>query len=403
MASSEAMEATLTPPPATSEAAEPDYDADDHRVTPLELFFDLVFVFAFTQVTALMADHTTWEGLGQGMLVLAAVWFAWAAYSWLTNEVDAEAIESRLTVFTVMAAMLIAAMAIPGAFGGNALAFAIAYLIVRVSHIALFAQASRHVGAREAILRLAPTAIGGASLLVLAAAFDGLAQAGLWCLALLIDYGGPYAFGVEGYSVSPGHFAERFGLIVIIALGESIVAVGAGATGLPLDAPIIIAAVAGVVIAAGLWWTYFDVVAWLTQRRLTEARGLERNKMGRDVYSYLHLPMIAGIVLLALGIKKVLGHTGAPLDIVPAVALCGGVALYLLAHVAIRLRNIHSIAGRRLLAAAILLALIPAATEIDALVSVIVVALVVIGLVAWDTHVYGESRERVRAEAQAAG
>jgi low temperature requirement protein LtrA len=396
------MEATLAPPPLTPADDGTDYDADDHRVTPLELFFDLVFVFAFTQVTALMADHTTWEGLGQGMLVLGAVWFAWAAYGWLTNEVDAEANVSRLTVFTVMGAMLIAAMAIPGAFGDNALAFAIAYLVVRVLHIALFAQASRHVGAREAILALAPTAIGGPALLILASAFDGAIQAGIWCVALAIDYSGPYIRGVEGFSVSPGHFAERFGLIVIIALGESIVAVGAGATGLPLDAPIIIAALAGVVIAAGLWWTYFDVVAWLTQRRLTEARGLERNKMARDVYSYLHLPMIAGIVLLALGIKKILGHTGEPLETVPAVALCGGVALYLLAHVAIRLRNIHTIAGRRLLAAGILLAMIPVATEIDALATILVVAVVVIALVAWDTHVYGEARDRVRAEAEAA-
>jgi low temperature requirement protein LtrA len=397
------MEATIGPPVPPEPAEEPDFDADDHRVTPLELFFDLVFVFAFTQVTAMMSDNPTWEGLGQGMLVLGAVWFAWAAYSWLTNEVDAEAVASRLTVFTVMAAMLIAGLAIPGAFGGDALAFGIAYLIVRTCHIALFAQASRHVGAREAILRLAPTAIGGASLLVIAAAFDGAAQAGIWCLALAIDYGGPYLFGVEGYTVSPGHFAERFGLIVIIALGESIVAVGVGAAGLPLDAATIAAAVAGVAIAAGLWWIYFDVVAWLTQRRLRDAHGSARNKMARDVYSYLHLPMIAGIVLLALGIKKTLGHTGEPLETVPAVALCGGVALYLLAHVAIRIRNIHSIAGWRLLAAAICVALIPLATEIDALVSLIAVAAVVGALVAWDTHRYGESRDRLRAEAQAAG
>jgi low temperature requirement protein LtrA len=396
------MEATVAPPARTEPAEEPDFDADDHRVTPLELFFDLVFVFAFTQVTALMADNPTWEGLGQGMLVLAAVWFAWAAYSWLTNEVDTEAISSRVTVFSVMAAMLIVGLAIPDAFGGDALAFGIAYLIVRTSHIALFAQASRHVGAREAILRLAPTAIGGASLIVLASAFDGTVQAGLWCLALAIDYGGPYLFGVEGYTVSPGHFAERFALIVIIALGESIVAVGVGAAGLPLDAATIAAAVAGVVVASGLWWIYFDVVALLTQRRLTQAEGLARNKMARDVYSYLHLPMIAGVVLLALGIKKTLEHTGEPLETVPALALCGGVALYLLAHVVIRLRNIHSIAGWRVLAAAVCLALIPLATEIDALASLLAVAAVVGALVAWDTYRYGEARQRVRAEAQAA-
>ena len=375
-----------------------EFEESEQRVTPLELFFDLVFVFAFTQVTSLMAGSPTWEGLGQGMLVLGAVWFAWAAYGWLTNEVDPEATVARLTTFTVMGAMLIASLAIPDAFGDDALAFAVAYVLVRILHIVLFAHSSRHVGAREAIINLAPTAIGGPSLLIVAAAFDGAAQALIWCAALVIDYAGPYMRGVEGFTVSPGHFAERFGLIVIIALGESIVAVGVGASGL-LDAATIGAAVAGMVIAAALWWIYFDVVAVIGERRLRQAQGLDRARMARDSYSYLHLPMIAGIVLLAMGVKKTLAHTDIPLETVPAVALSGGVALYLLAHVAIRLRNIHTVAGYRLLTVAVLVALIPIATEVDALCSIVAVAVVVTALVTFDTVRYGEARRRVRATA----
>jgi low temperature requirement protein LtrA len=379
------------------EAEDAGFEESEQRVTPLELFFDLVFVFAFTQVTSLMAETPTWEGLGQGMLVLGAVWWAWSAYGWLTNEVDPEQTTARLNVFAAMGAMLIASLAIPGAFGADALAFGISYFIVRALHILLFATASEHVGVREAILRLAPTAIGGPALIIVAAAFDGTAQAALWVLALVLDYGAPIVRGVEGFSVSAGHFAERFGLIIIIALGESIVAVGVATSG-ELDAATIAGATAGVVIAAALWWIYFDVVAVLTERRLREAQGGARNRMARDVYSYLHLPMIAGIVLVALGIKKVLLKTDAPLDTVPAVALLGGVALYLLAHVAIRLRNVHTIAWRRVAAAAICVALIPlAADEIDALAAIAVLGVVVSSLVVLDTRSYGDARARVRA------
>jgi low temperature requirement protein LtrA len=392
------MEATGATSPRDTER----FEDSEQRVTPLELFFDLVFVFAFTQVTGLMSDTPTWEGVGQGMLVLSAVWFAWAAYGWLTNEVDPDETVARLTTFTVMGAMLIAALAIPGAFGADGLAFGLAYLLVRVLHIVLFAHSSRHVGAREAIINLAPTAIGGPSLLIVASAFDGAAQAAIWCAAIAIDYAGPYVRGVEGFTVSPGHFAERFGLIVIIALGESIVAVGVGASGLPLDGALVAASTAGLVIAASLWWTYFDVVAVLTEQRLRRAQGVARAKMARDSYSYLHLPMIAGVVLLALGMKKTLAHTDLPLDTVPAAALCGGVALYLLAHVAIRYRNIRTIAGYRLLAAAVCVALIPLATEVDALWSVVAVAAVTTALVTWDTYRYGEGRTEVRAAAHGA-
>jgi low temperature requirement protein LtrA len=371
--------------------------AEEQRVTPLELFFDLVFVFAFTQVTALMSDNPTWEGIGQGLLVLTVVWWAWGAYSWLTNEIDPDEDTARLAVFGVMGAMLIAALAVPGAFGDNAVLFAAAYFVVRMLHIVVFAYASPEVSITLAVRRLAVTAIPAPALLIVAGFFDGAAQALVWCAALAIDIGGVYVFGVEGFKVWPGHFAERYGLIVIIALGESIVAIGVGAAGIPLDAGVVAAALAGIVIAAALWWGYFDVVAPVAERKLREAQGGARARLARDSYSVLHLPMIAGIVLLALGVKKALEHVEQPLDTVPAVALCGGVALYLLAHIAFRLRNVHSLNRQRLATAAVCLAFIPIATRIDAVAAVAGIAALCTLLVAYETLRFREARARVRA------
>jgi low temperature requirement protein LtrA len=365
------------------EAQLPEEPEEERAAIPLELFFDLVFVFAFTQVTGLMSDNPTWEGLGQGMLVLAAVWWAWGAYSWLTNEIAADEDDARLALFGAMGAMLIAALAVPGAFGDDGVLFGVAYFVVRALHILVFAYASPDVSVTLAVRRLARTAIPAPVLLIVAGMLDGTAQALVWCLALAIDFGGPLAFGVAGYQVSPGHFAERFGLIVIIALGESIVAIGVGAAGIPLDAGVVVAALAGVAIAAALWWAYFDTGAPLA--------------VARDSYSYLHLPMIAGIVLLALGVKKTIGDVDEPLKIVPAVALCGGVALYLLAQVAFKMRLMRSLGPQRLGAAALCVAVIPVATSADALVAVVAIAAICGALVAYEVVRFREARARVRA------
>src|SRR5918996_2262069 len=245
----------------------------EHRVRPLELFFDLVFVFAITQVTGLMSSDPTWEGLGRGLLVLAAIWWAWASYSWLTNTIDPDLPVGRLSVLAAMAAMLIVALAVPEAFGSDALLFAGAYLLVRALHIVVYASAADEVSVRATMRALAPTSIAAPALLVGAGFLDGAEQAAVWCLALAIDYSGPYVRGVAGLTVSPAHFAERYGLIVIIALGESIVAIGVGAAGLELGAGVILAAVLGMVLAAGLWWAYFDYVARAAERRLIRAQG----------------------------------------------------------------------------------------------------------------------------------
>jgi len=370
---------------------------DEKRVAPLELFFDLVFVFALTQVTALMSEDPSWRGLGQGVLILSALWWAWAAYAWLTNYVTAEEDRERLLILAVMGAFLITALAVPKAFGDDALVFAVAYAAARWLHIFIFAEANEDVDASEAIRRLARTAVPAPALLIVAAFLDGTPQALVWVAALSTDFAGPFVFGVRGFRVSPGHFAERFSLIVIIALGESIVAIGTGLHG-ELDAGTIAAALLGLVLAFALWWAYFDVVAIAAERRFRSSRGQERLQIARDSYSYLHLPMIAGIVLVALGVKKTLGDVDEPLKAVPSVALFGGVALYYAGHVGFRLRNVHTLNRPRLVALAVCLVLIPVGTEVDAIVAVALAALVASAVIAYETIRYAEARSRIRHE-----
>src|SRR6478672_8124286 len=203
---------------------------EGERVTPLELFFDLVFVLAITQCTTLMSHHTTWSGLIQGLLVLGMLWWAWTGYSWLTSVIDPEEGAVRLVMFGAMAALLIVSLCVPEAFGSLALTFALVYGVVRTAHIALFMLASPEDDAlRHSVLSLAVSTVVAVGILATASLFDGLAQGALFALALFLDMAGPYFFGSEGWKLVPGHFAERHGLIVIIALGESIVAIGVGA------------------------------------------------------------------------------------------------------------------------------------------------------------------------------
>jgi low temperature requirement protein LtrA len=274
------------------------------RVTPLELFFDLVFVFAFTQVTGLMSSDPTAGGALRGMLVLAALWWAWAGYAWLTNTMDPDEGGVRLAVLIVVGALLVLSLAVPEAFAGSAVLFGAAYFIVRALHLALYAIAGRDdPDLLRAVRRFAPTATLGPALILVAGFFDGAGQYALWALALAIDYLGALRSHSEGWRVSRHHFVERHGLIIIIALGESIVAIGVGASGEPLDAGVVVAALLGVGIATSFWWAYFDWVSIVAESRLASATGPARAALARDAYAYLHLPMVAGIVLFALGLK----------------------------------------------------------------------------------------------------
>jgi low temperature requirement protein LtrA len=369
----------------------------EQRVTPLELFFDLVFVFAITQVTSLMAADPTWAGIGRGLLVLAAVWWAWTAYAWLTNSLEPEELSVRVAMFAAMAAMLVVALAVPEAFDDHGVLFGVAYLAVRLLQLVLYAipgKEDRDLG--DAIQRYARSAMVGSALLIAAGFFDGEKQAALWIGALAIDYFGVLGGRSQGWRVSPAHFAERHGLIVIIALGESLVAVGIGAAGIPLGFGVVAAAVLGIAVISALWWAYFDVIAVMGQRQLSERSGAVQAALARDYYSYLHLPLIAGIVLFALGAEKTLENVEDPLATVPAVALCGGLALYFFSHVAFRLRIARSFGPGRSAATIILFALIPVALEVPALGALALVALVCCSLIVYDVVRYREDRAQVR-------
>jgi low temperature requirement protein LtrA len=385
-----------------------DMAAREQRVTPLELFFDLVFVYAITQVTLLMSDDPTWGGVGRGLVVLAALWWAWAGYAWLTNLLEPEEGPVRVGMFAAMTAMLVVALAVPEAFDDDAVLFGLAYLVVRLLQVVLFAIAGRRdPDLLGTLLRTLPPASLSPVLILIAALFDGRAQAALWIVALAVDYASALMIRGRGVRVSPAHFAERYGLIVIIALGESIVAIGVGAAGVALTPSIVAAAVLGIVILAALWWAYFDVYAVLAQRQLAETSGARRARLARDLYSYLHLPLIGGVVLYALGLKKTVEEAGEPLATVPAAALCAGLSLFYLSQVAIRVRLVYSVRSTttqrpgwigpgRLATGVALLALLPIAREVSALTALALVAGVCCALVVYDVVRFREDRTRVR-------
>ena len=367
------------------------------RVTPLELFFDLVFVFAITQVTGFLADNSTWLGLLRGVLLLAALWWAWAAYAWLTNTLNPEEGTVRLAVFGSIAAMLIVALATRDAFGGEGVVFGVAYFLVRALHLVLYAIAGKQDPELfRAVARTALPATVGPALLIVAGFLHGASQMAVWGAALAIDYLGVLVGHMRGWRVSPEHFVERHGLVVIIALGESIVAIGVGAAGLPLDAGRIAAALLGMAVIAALWWSYFDWLIYITLARLEEATGVERAALARDLYSYLHLPMVAGIVLFALGLKTTIANVDSPLPTIPAVGLCGGLALYFLAHVAGRLRLGGGLGRGRPVVTFALVALLPVATRVPALVALALVAAACAGLILYEALRHRYERAWIR-------
>jgi low temperature requirement protein LtrA len=369
------------------------------RVSPLELFFDLVFVFALTQVTAFMADDPTFAGMGRGLMILAIMWWAWGGYAWLTSTVDPELGTPRVVMFLAMGAFLVVALATPGAFGKDGVLWGVAYLAARMLHVALFWVAARGDAAlRRQVPSLLWSAIPGAGLIILAsAAFDGTTRDLLWAAALVLDYGIVLSFGAEGWHVHAEHFAERFGLVVIIALGESIVAIGVGADDLGTTVEELAAAGVALAIVCMLWWAYFDLYAIVAERRFRQAVGVEQLRIARDSYALLHFLMIAGIVLFALGVKKLLDQPDDPLKSMPAVALCGGLAVYALGMVAFRLRNTGTLAQARIVTAVVCLALIPVATGAAGLVAAGLLAAAWIALIVYETLRFRQFRARVRA------
>jgi low temperature requirement protein LtrA len=356
-------------------------EAIEARVSPLELFFDLVFVFAFTQITGTLTDEHTAAGVGKAVLVFAVLWWAWGAYAWLTNAVRTSETGPRLVILVSTAAMLVTALAVPTAWGDGGLAFALGYLVVMTLHAVLYLQAGEYPETtRGAILRLAPSNIAAALVLVTAGLVDGTARTVLWVLAVVVTYLGPYVTGVAGFTVRPAHLAERHGLIVIIALGESVVAIGAGGDDITVDWGLAGAALVVMTLIVGLWWAYFDHEAEADEAALTAAEGVARARLARDVYSYLHIPLVLGVVFAAVGIHEVLVHPGEQLDPVFAGAFAAGVVLYLGGLAAIRLRR-GTRPGLPILAAlAVAVAMVWLGAEVDALVTAGVLAAAVLGV-----------------------
>jgi low temperature requirement protein LtrA len=360
----------------------PTAEEEERKTSYLELFFDLIFVFAFTQVALLILEDTSEAGFARSALVLALVWWAWSAYTWMTNAIDIESLVVRLIVLAAMAAAFFMALAVPDAYQDEGVWFAVAYFTVRVLHIALFGWGVRDdPGQRRALLRLAPWFLC-AALVVLAGGFvDGDARAYVWLGALVIDVAGTLAPAQAGFRVSASHFAERFALIVIIALGESIVAIGVATANLERDwafAAAVAIAFAGV---AALWWSYFDFTAIAAERSLKRARPEARAPLARDVFTFFHYPIVLGIILYAVAAKKTLADPGEPLSESGRWALGLGVAVFLLGFVLARFRALRRVAWERIVAGAAALVVAVALNRTDAIVTLsIVIAILVLSL-----------------------
>jgi low temperature requirement protein LtrA len=325
----------------------PDGVGDERRTSPLELLWDLVFVFAITQVATLLARDLSWAGFGRSLLALALVWWAWSAFVWAAN---AQATSSRtLRVVLLLATVLIfmTGLALPRAFSSEGTLFATTYAAVRFLHLALYADASRKGNASwYAIAGFAVTVALGMALLIVGSLLGGWLRIVLWAVAVAIDYAGPAWLTRERLRglqrVAVAHFAERYSLFVIICLGESTVAIGVGASNdRHLTAALVAAVAVGLLITIGMWWTYFDRFAAVAQERLSVHA--DPVLAAADGYSYLHLVIVAGIIIFAVGVKFLVRAAGSPLHDAARLALCGGVALYLIGNVAFRLRMVGTI------------------------------------------------------------
>lgn len=388
------------------------------RVTTLELFFDLVFVYAITQTVNVMGEDGL-DSLVQALLIIGVLWWIWVGYAWLGNLVRADEGFIRFGLLAAMAVSFVVAVTIPEAFddfeGGisGPLVFAGCYAVARAIHFAMFWVCSAgDPGLRRQLVRWALPSLGGIGVLVAAAFVENdWWQIALWTLALAIDLGGTLLNGMAGWRLrSAVHFAERHSLIIIVALGESIVAVGLGVVALPISWPIILALVLGIATAGALWWIYFDVTALLAEHALSRSRGAHRNDLASHGYTYLHLPMVAGILLSAFGMKKVLTYVGdtehhtlgEALHGIPLYALYGGVVLYLLAHVGFARRMLGGLKVQRLVAALVLVLLIPLANVLPALAALGLVTFVLALLVLYETLRWYADRDQIR-HATAAG
>jgi low temperature requirement protein LtrA len=370
---------------------------EERKTSYLELFFDLVFVFAFTQVTALILEDTTPRGFARAALVLAMVWWAWSAYAWMTNAIDVENTVTRLIVFAAMVAGFFMALAVPDAFQDEAAWFAVAYFVVRILNSALYAWGVRDdPTVLRAVARLSPWFLVAAVVALAGGFVDPDYRSWVWLASLVIDVVGTLTVANLEWHVSPSHFAERFALIVIIALGESIVAIGIGTSQLTRDTTYAVSVIVAFAGVAALWWAYFDFTAIAAERSLRRASEVARGPLARDVFTYFHYPVVLGIILYAVAAKKTLEHPLDPLSEAGRWALGLGMALFLAAFALMRFRVIRRVAWERLGAAALALALAVSLDGPDAIVTLGVVIGVVVVSVAIETARLHDVRASLR-------
>jgi low temperature requirement protein LtrA len=368
----------------------------ERRTTPVELLWDLVFAFAVTRVTTLLSADLSWAGFGHAMLALALVWWAWSAFAWATNAQDPDAAVFRGILLLATVLIFVTGLALPHAFGRDATLFACTYAGVRILHLALYVDASRRGNASlAAIIGFAITVAIGVALLVAGSFASESVRIPLWIAAAAIDYAGPAWLTRERLRglqrVAVAHFAERYSLFIIICLGESIVAIGIGASGHPLTGESVAAVSLALLITVGLWWIYFDRFAAIAEERLRTHQ--DPVLAAADAYSYLHLVLVAGIIIFAVGARNAVAHIDGPLSTAARLALCGGVALYLIGHVGFRLRMTGVIHYPELAAATVALAIFPAGAYLAAWATAGAVMLVLALLVVWDA-IAGRLRDK---------
>ena len=354
----------------------------EKRTGYLELFFDLVFVFAITQVTTLVLSDTSPAGFARAGLMLGLVWWAWSTFAWMTNAVDVENPIERRSMLLAMLGIFFVAIALPDAFTDGAVWFAVPYFAVRVLHMAIYLYGVREDTAyRQGVLFLAPAFLGCPALVLAASFLDDPWRTGLWTCALVVELTFAALSGDRGFTISPAHFAERHALFIIIALGESIVAIGIAATAVERDAALALAVVIAFGGAAAMWYAYFDFISIALERALARRSEVERPKVARDVFTYLHLVMVAGVILYAVAAKKMVGHPGDELSAAGRFSLGAGIGLYLVAFVLARYRLIRTWAWERIAgavgvaAAALLLGGLPAAALVTVVVAVLLAAI----------------------------
>ena len=371
---------------------------EERKTSYLELFFDLVFVFAFTQVTALILEDTSPQGFARAALVLAMVWWAWSAYAWMTNAVDVENAVTRLIIFAAMVAGFFMALSVPDAFQDEAAWFAVAYFAVRVLQPALYLWGVRDEPETFGVLlRLTPWFVIAAFVALVGGFVDPDYRAWVWVASLVIDVIGTLTAARGDWHVSPSHFAERFALIVIIALGESIVAIGVGTSHLTRDATYAISVVVAFAGVAALWWAYFDFTAVAAERSLRRASGRDRSALARDIFTYFHYPLVLGVILYAVAAKKTLEHPRDPLSNAGRWALGLGIALFLVGFALMRFRVIRRVAWERLAAAAAILVIAVLLDGADAIVTLGVVIVILVFSIALETVRLREVRATLRA------